>query len=36
MLEYVSRHIDDEDAQFILSDTYSVVFLDYDWTLNEK
>ncbi len=35
-LEYVSRYIGDEDAQFILSNTYSVVFLDYDWTLNEK
>ena len=36
VLEYVSRYIDDEDAQFILSETYAVVFLDYDWTLNEK
>ncbi len=36
VLEYVSRYVGDEDAQFILSDRYSVVFLDYDWTLNEK
>lgn len=35
-LEYVSRYVNDEDAQFILSDSYSVAFLDYDWTLNDK
>ena len=35
-LEYVRRYVSDEDAQFILSDNYSVAFLDYDWTLNEK
>lgn len=35
-LEYVSRHVSDEDAQFLLSSGYSVSFLDYDWTLNEQ
>lgn len=35
-LEYASRYVSDEDVQFILSENYSVTFLDYDWTLNER
>ena len=36
VLDFVSRHVSEEDARFLLGQDYAVVFLDYDWTLNEK
>lgn len=36
VLEFVSRYVGDEDAEFILTADYSVSFLDYDWSLNEQ
>ncbi len=35
-LEYVSRYVSEEDAQYLLSSDYSVLYLHYDWSLNEQ
>ena len=36
VLEFVSRHVNDTDAQFLRTEDYSVAYLDYDWSLNEQ
>lgn len=36
VLEYASRHVAHEDAEFIRAGGYRVEFLDYDWSLNER
>ncbi len=36
VLEYASRHVTPEDAEFIRAGGYRVEFLDYDWSLNER
>ncbi len=35
-LEFVSRYLSAEDAEFIRTQSYRVEFLDYDWSLNER
>ncbi len=35
-LEFASRYVSAEDAEFIRTQTYRVEFLDYDWSLNES
>jgi hypothetical protein len=36
VLHAVIPHVHSEHAEYLRSETYSVKFLDYDWTLNEQ
>jgi hypothetical protein len=36
ILKFVSRYVSDEDRKYVLSGTYAVSFVDYDWRLNEQ
>jgi hypothetical protein len=36
VLDFASRYISAEDTSFIRTQSYSVEFLDYDWSLNER
>jgi hypothetical protein len=36
VLDFASRYVSTEDAQFIRTQSYTVEFLDYDWSLNER
>lgn len=36
VLSFVASHLDGEDRRYLESADYSIDYLDYDWTLNEK
>jgi hypothetical protein len=36
VLNFVSRHLDEADRDFLLNGTYKLSYLDYDWSLNEQ
>jgi hypothetical protein len=36
VLNFISRHVDPEDARYLKDQSYSVNYLDYDWSLNEE
>lgn len=36
VLEFVSRHVRDQDAQYLKKQEYRIEHLDYNWTLNEQ
>ena len=36
MLNFVSKYLSDEDSEYLRTSKYKVVYLDYDWTLNEQ
>lgn len=36
VLEFVSRHASDQDAQYLKKQQYRIEYLNYDWTLNEQ
>ena len=36
VLNYCSRYLSDPDSQFLAAGGYSVRYLDYDWSLNER
>ena len=36
VLNAVSRYVDEDTADYLRTGTYSVDYLDYDWTLNEQ
>ncbi len=36
VLSFVSKYVSDADAQFLRGNSYDVVYMDYDWTLNEQ
>jgi hypothetical protein len=35
-LEFIARYIDDESQEYITANTPRVIYLDYDWSLNES
>lgn len=35
-LSFISRYLDEKDAVFLLEGKYTVKYLDYDWSLNER
>ena len=36
VLEFVTRHVGEDDRAFLTRNQFSIEFLDYDWTLNER
>jgi hypothetical protein len=36
VLRFVAAHLDDRDREFLEANEFSVEYLDYDWTLNDK
>lgn len=36
VLNYLSRHLDPDDATYLQNQSYQIKYLDYDWTLNEQ
>jgi len=36
VLEFASRYVSSDDAQFLKSGKFDVEYLDYDWSLNEQ
>ena len=36
VLNFVSRYISDEDKKYLQTGDYSIKYLDYDWSLNER
>lgn len=36
VLEFISRHVSDQDAQYLKKQEYGIEYLDYDWSLNEQ
>lgn len=36
VLNFVSRYISDEDKKYLQAGDYSIKYLDYDWSLNER
>src|SRR5262245_21427165 len=35
-LNFVTRHVDDRDREYLIKEKYVVKYLDYDWSLNER
>ena len=36
VLEFTSRHVSDQDAQYLEKQEYRIDYLDYEWSLNEQ
>jgi len=36
VLHFISLYLQEEDRKFLEQDSYSIKYLDYDWTLNEQ
>lgn len=36
VVRFVARYVDDADREFLLSGTYTIDYIEYDWTLNEQ
>ncbi len=36
VLSYISKHLDEQDRNYLANERYKIKYLDYDWKLNEQ
>jgi hypothetical protein len=36
VLSYISKHVGEQDRNYLVNERYKIKYLDYDWTLNEQ
>jgi len=36
VLDFIAKHVDEETADYLKSQSYKISYLDYDWSLNEQ